>query len=653
MRCVIHCGVVFLSFMSAHASAQQPLTWHLPDLRDPALQTYCDRLYLAVERLAHHLQAEAVHPWASDSSMALATESKSQEHWIRPNTGIVAGLAFLYRFGPYDAKIVGLSREDLLARKILPMMRYLAATHVTGSRPTGDGKPWGDAWQSAHWTHSLAMASWWLGADLPADVASRVREIVAHEADRIAAMVPPHQLKLDTKAEENAWNSQVLSAAVVLMPTDPRRATWEGKFQEWVMSSFLRPADERSAAVVDGQPVSVRFKGANIYDDFTLENHRIVHPDYMTAFSLSLGCTTEFALTGRRPPEALQYNVAGIYENLKWFSLPDGGFVYPSGQDWPLFRQVDWLYPHLLMAVFARDPEAWPLADRSLGVLEKMRARSSSGAVYLPGENFFASAHADKLFQWSMGWLGLHFADRPIGKDPRRQGVRRFENARMIVSRTPSAVHSLSWGTGVMIQAVPMQKDRLVSPHERSGVGAIKLEGAAGTLPVTLIDAQVSEGKDDFAATLTLHHGDVVRAGLQVRSNADGSLTIAETLVALRDATTVDIATGLIGVLNDKQWIYERAERRLRIGESTRVIPSGSGEKVRSDAARTLDVDGVLSVESAEPLRVRYLAAREPARSRMTDELAINVIEGRHQWTAGEVISRWEATIRCRPTAAD
>ena len=117
------------------------------------------------------------------------------------------------------------------------------------------------------------------------------------------------------------------------------------------MSSFLSPADERSDTVVDGRPVREQFTGANIYDDFTLENHGIVHPDYMTAFSLTLGCTLDFVMTGRQPPEALLYNVAPIYENLKWFWLPDGGFVYPSGQDWGLFRNADWLFKHVLMAV--------------------------------------------------------------------------------------------------------------------------------------------------------------------------------------------------------------------------------------------------------------------------------------------------------------
>ena len=45
-----------------------------------------------------------------------------------------------------------------------------------------------------------------------------VRRVVAHEADSIAGGTPPHQLRIDTKAEENAWNSRVLSVAVLLMP---------------------------------------------------------------------------------------------------------------------------------------------------------------------------------------------------------------------------------------------------------------------------------------------------------------------------------------------------------------------------------------------------------------------------------------------------
>jgi hypothetical protein len=630
---------------------------HLPPLTDPAIQNRCDGLYTATQRLAHHLLAD-VHPWSDHPQLKLITESRSNENCIRPNTGTVAGLAFLCRFGPYDEKLVGVSRAELLDTTIRPMIRYLTSTHVTGPKPTSDGKKWGDHWQSAFWTSSLAMAAWWLGDDLPDDLAAAVNRVVAYEADRFVNTEPPHQIKADTKAEENAWNSRVLSTAIVLMPDDPRRPQWEAAFHKWAISSFLRPADEHSTAIVDGRPIAEQFTGANIHDDFTLENHAIVHPDYMTTWNLTLGCSIEFAMTGRRPPEALAFNAAGLYENLKWFTLPDGGFVYPSGQDWTVYRHVDWIYPHVLMATFGRDAEAWPLADQCLEVLEKMQARTPTGTIYLPEENFFASAQTDKLRQFAQAWLTLHFArpadaDKPADPAPCgagipacRQGVRRLEHAKIILNRTPTATHTLSWGAHVMAQCVPMRKDRLISPHLSSTVGTIRLKGDDKPLPVTLVDIQLTETTDAFTAELVIDHGQAVRARLTLESRPDGTLGLREQLTALEDITTAEIATGLIGILNDRRWVYQRGERILTTDDQTHTIPACSGKLIRAKA-RTIDIDSSLHITSQSPLRARYQATTQPTRGRTTDELTLNCIEGDHDWKANQTISTYEATIRC------
>ncbi|HOW72763.1 MAG TPA: hypothetical protein PKY77_19355 [Phycisphaerae bacterium] len=632
--------------------ARNALPWHLPAITDPAMRSRGERIYRATERLAHHLLLE-VKPWKEDARLMLLTESKSAEAFIRPNTGMVAGLAFLYRFGPYDEKTVGMSRPELLATRIVSMIRYLTETHVTGSRPTGDGRKWGDHWQSAHWTDMLALAAWWVGDDLPTDLAAAVRRVVAHEAERFPDATPPHQIRADTKAEENAWNSTVLSAAVLLMPDDPRRERWESAFQKWAFSSFLRPGDEHADAVVDGKSVAAQFTGANIYDDFTLENHRIVHPDYMTAFSLTLGCSMDYAMTGRRPPEALRYNVAGIYENLKWFSLPDGGFVYPSGQDWSIYRQVDWLYGNVLVGVFVRDPEAWAMADRGLDVLERMQARSPSGAVYLPEENFFLSGQTDKLNHFARAWLSLHFAEPVAPAEPQRWGVRRFDSAGMILNRTRSAVHAVSWGTRVMAQCVPLQTDRLISPHDRSGVGSIRLKGADSALPVSLSDVRVTNSKDAFAVELVVDHGKPgkapIQAHLQFRSASEGTWTMSEKLVAATDCTTAEIATGQIGILNDRRWIDQRGERRVTLGDQSRTVAACSGELLCGDGIRHIDIDSVLRITMDKPADVRYAAASYPEQSRTTDRLCLNVFEGEHSWQAGQTISRFEATVRCEP----
>jgi hypothetical protein len=603
------------------------------------------RIYHAAQRQAHYLLG-TVHPWQEDAQLRLLTDSKSGEHWIRPNSGAVEGFAFLHRFGPYDERVVGVSRAELLRGAILPMLRYLVATHVTGSRATSDGKPWGDAWQSAHWTQMLGRGAWFVWADLPDDLRAGVERVVAHEADRIARTEPPHQLRRDTKAEENAWNSQVLSVAVLLLPDDPRRAGWEKAYQRWVMSSFLRPADERNDTLVDGRPVREQFTGANIFDDFTLENHNFVHPDYMTAFSLSLGCAPDFALTGRRPPEALRVNVAPIYENLKWLLLPDGGFVYPNGQDWELFRNPSWLGKHVLMAVWAHDPDAWNWTRHTLDTLEKMQARSTNGAVFHPGEYFFASTQHDLLRSLANAWLSLQLAGEIPDAPRERAGVRRWDSAKIILHRTPEALHTVSWGAKIMAQCVPRRLDRLVSPHERNGLGQVRLASERAALPLRLHSADVREGTNGFEARLTVDHGQAVRAHLAFRSRADGAFEMEERLVALTNLTTAEIATGLLGVLNNPHWIYERGRRRVTADAESAEVASGCGRRWTWEAVRRIAVDEVLVIRSDAPLRAAYRAAEKAERGRVTDQLILNHREGEHPWTAGETLSDFRVTVQ-------
>jgi hypothetical protein len=605
------------------------------------------RIYLAAQRQAHYLLG-TLRPWKEDADLLLLTESRSTEHWIRPNTGTIEGLAFLYRFGTYDENVVGRSREKLLEEAILPMMRYVVDTHVTGSRPTSDGKPWGNHWQSAHWTQMIARAAWWTWDDLPEDLRQGVRRVTAHEADRIAAMAPPSQIKRDTKSEENAWNSQIFSVAMLLMPADPRRPVWEKAFQKWVLSSYLRPSDENCQAIIDGRTVAEQFTGANIDDDFTLENHGFVHPDYMTAFGLSLGCEIDYRMSGCKSPEAMTYNVPGIYENLKWFVLPDGGYVYPNGQDWRLFRNADWIRSHLLMACYVGDGDAWSMAMRSLDAVEKMQARSPQGNVYLSEEFFFASTHSDLLRSLALSWLTIHTAD-PVWDEPvPRLGVRRLEPARIVLNRTPTAVHTFAWGARTMAQCVPFGLDRVVSPHERNGIGYIKLQGARSALPVRIRSVDVQSDDEGYTADLVVDHGDgLITADLQFRSRADGTWIMRERLTANGAVETGQIATGLIGILNNPNWIYESGRRTITFeGEATEVVAL-TGRTVSGKGARSVDVDSVLQINSDEPLAAHYQGAKASNRARVTDLLLLNWIDAPKTWKPGEVISRWEATVRC------
>ncbi len=613
-------------------------------LQQPDVASVCNRLYQACQKQAHYLLS-TIHPWEEDENLLLLTESKSGEHWIRPNTNTIAGFAFLYRFGEYDASIVGIERDRLLNEYILPMIQYITTTHLTGSRPTSDGKKWGDAWQSAHWAHMLARGAWWIWDDLPQEVQQDIRRVIRHEAERIANSEPPHQIKQDTKAEENAWNSQILSVAMLLMPNDPRRPVWEEQFQKWVLSSFLRPADKNSNQIIDGKPVSKQFTGANIYDDFTLENHGIVHPDYMTCFTLTMGNLLDYKLTGRQAPEAIFYNAHEIYENLTWFSLPDGGYVYPSGQDWRLFRNPDWLKAHIMMAVYMDDPNAWQLFTNCLDTLEKMQARSNSGQIYLPEEYFFASTQHDIFYGLAQVWLHLHCAKNIVDDYQPKKGVLRLDRGKIILNRTDHAIHTFSWGAKQMAQCLANRRDRIVSPHQHNGLDRVVLKDQNEALSTEIRDVKVTHNDKQFSAQLEIIHGNnQARSALHYQSNPDGVFTINDTLTAMKTITTSEIQAGWIGILNNPKWVYENGQRTLHTENQTFQIEALRGEKVNANA-KQFSIDQTLFFESESPLPLFYQAANQYHRARVTDLLFLNHIKNDKIWVQGDVISEYKVKI--------
>jgi hypothetical protein len=141
-------------------------------------------------------------------------------------------------------------------------------------------------------------------------------------------------------------------------------------------------------------------------------------------------------------------------------------------------------------------------------------------------------------------------------------------------------------------------------------------------------------------------HGRDVRAVLNFRSAADGTWTAREELTALRDTVTTEIATGLVGVLNNPHWVYERGRRRIRVGAVEENVPALGGKRFQYDSTDVV-IDDILEIRSPRPLCLRYQGASEPHRGRATDELYLNALDGPRAWNAGQKISTYEVTLRC------
>lgn len=634
-----------LPFVCVVICGQTHLNYHFPEV--PKSSCYAqdaEKCYRLIERQAHYLLS-ILKPWHGDTDYKLLTASKGkEEHIVRPNTGTVAILSFLYRFGPYSEMLVGVSRRELLNDYIIPLIRYLVSVHKTGDRTFDDGKQWGKSWQSAHWTHQLGQGAATIWDVLPADIKNGVLRVVRYEANEVASKNPPYNLTFDSKSEENAWNACGLSIALVLMPDDSQAPVWKEALQRWTLSAYLCPDDAGKDILIDGRPLKEQFEGANIYNDYTLENHGLVHPDYMAACTQKGEIMIDYLATGRQVPDACMYNVDKIYEQLKNLLLPSGGFVYPTGQDWAIFRHCDWANLHAFCLYYYNDPEALYWLRVTLDVIDRMQQRHPDGRIYGLHENDFPSSQTlcglGLVDSWKMLMLAVPLKEalpeRPIRKI--------YPDGKFFIRRTAHAVHTVSWGKQIQFQSMALSKDPIVAPDWRNGIGSIRLKGTGKDLPLKLQSIGIDSVGADYRFTLEILHGDAVRADYVVSSMANGDLVIHEKLTALKEITTEKVSTLTIGILNHADWIEEKGSRTVRNRGKHTTVVSQSG-KSWDLGGNSVVVDGRLTVTAKHAIHGKYVGCKGWKSSKLLDKLVVNSLDVERKWNKGSVINENTITV--------
>ncbi|MBC7353822.1 MAG: hypothetical protein H5U08_15775 [Thermogutta sp.] len=168
-----------------------------------------------------------------------------------------------------------------------------------------------------------------------------------------------------------------------------------------------------------------------------------------------------------------------------------------------------------------------------------------------------------------------------------------------------------------------------------------------------LLRAEFSEKDESFEGIIHLSHGDAILAEWALTGDISGRARIREKLVVQRDCTIQEVATGLIGVLNDQHWIFEQARREIRLAGTSRTIPAHSGLRWTAPWTDHVEIDHVIAIKLAPPRDVLYAGATQPERGRATDRLILNHISGPREVHAGDVIAEWSATITATPQNAD
>lgn len=329
---------------------------------------------------------------------------------IRPPGSEALALATSLATGAYDESVTGAPVDEAtdVAVRITASIAYQhEANHQNG---------WGDAWQSALWAFNAAFAGWLLWDDLPAADQENLARMVVVEANRFLHYEVPYYQRPDgtvvtpgdSKAEENAWNAAFLNLAVSMMPDHPNVAVWRDKAIDLMISAYSRPSDLRNDTVVNGKAVRDWLNGSNIFDDGTLVNHSIIHPDYFTSIANSAGAPLTYGLAGLPTPRAALFNADIVYHALvdHQFTSPpyhepggtiyvhdgDGhataGVYYPQGNDWGTSRQMHFLLLDTLAETFGFDHDTsipasdWAAAHATRAL--EMQSRFPDGRTYGP-----------------------------------------------------------------------------------------------------------------------------------------------------------------------------------------------------------------------------------------------------------------------------
>jgi len=255
----------------------------------------------------------------------------TDEASIRPSAAEAVGLATALRFGSYDPAATGVPTATARAQmvKLVSSLAYRHHANSTGGWGVSyaPGTPGSPGWQTALWATAAGTAAWLEWGSLSATDQGYVKTMVESEANRFIGWTPPYYRNVagtvlvpgDTKAEEVAWDNNILQLATAMMPNHANYAAWMDERLKLSLAAVARPDDlnaTNGGKVINGKALNVWLTGTNAYNDGTVVNHGIVHPEYQTFPAVVAFGAINQALAGRQTPYADLRGFPAFYSSL-------------------------------------------------------------------------------------------------------------------------------------------------------------------------------------------------------------------------------------------------------------------------------------------------------------------------------------------------
>ena len=425
----------------------------------------------------------------------------NNEQGVRPNADLSMICAFLAKYAKDKVTLpAGVTWADLeqIAMKSLVFaysthkankLKVCSGNNYWGSTSTGDY-----AWESSLWAMSVAYSAFFQWDKLSDAQKNYIYKLLKAECNYELNRTIPTGYAGDTKAEENGWEADILAATLGLFPNDALAPQWFARLREFAINSYSQKDDATDMTVIDSdydqKTVKDLYKGQNLYDDYTLQNHNYFHTSYQNVVIQELGEAAlalklfQKELYGEEKwkTNALMHNNDKVMQEvLYWLALADGELAMPNGNDWSLFL-YDQITSYSTNACFLRDPHALMLENLAYKMIKARQTTTPDGSWLLRAD-VGARRMGVEAHRVMMTWLmheALPTADMTATQwdafNSKYSAAKVFSSQNIVRAATDARFTCFSWSTGLKsytgyIAANSVDKNKIIVPFRANNTG--------------------------------------------------------------------------------------------------------------------------------------------------------------------------------------
>lgn len=327
----------------------------------------------------------------------------SDERGVRPNADLSMVCAFLVKYGrPADVALPDGVTWEKLEEMARHSLIFAYSTHKANRlKVCAGGRYWGStskedfAWESSLWAMSVAYSAFFQWDTLSEEQRDYIYRMLRAECNYELERDIPTGYQGDTKAEENGWEADILAATLGLFPNDSLATRWFERLRLFAINSYSHPSDSVCQRVIDPHydqtTVADLYKGQNLYNDYTLQNHNLFHTSYQNVVMQELGEAAlalkmfQKELHGKETwrTNALMHHNQEVQDSvLNWLALADGELAMPNGNDWSLFL-FDQITSYTTQACFQHDANALMMENMAYKYIKARQQTTPDGSWLL------------------------------------------------------------------------------------------------------------------------------------------------------------------------------------------------------------------------------------------------------------------------------